>query len=271
MTHEGIKNGLALLQNQVIPSLFPFIFISNLLQNTISKTNSFLYIITGLLSGYPLGAKVIANTPLHHPKLSRQDLLLLCNLPGIAYVTGFIGVQCLHEKHFGILIYISILLGNIIYIISKYFICKILLNSPDYHQYTKCCSITPSTCDRAVKNTFHTLANLSTYILMFSILSVFAENIQGIPYSFRSIIIGICEMTNGIQQLCQTNLTQYAKMIIITGLTSFGGLSIFAQTSSMICHSDLSIKKYMTDKAIASIIAMYVMYGFTILYKICDL
>ena len=267
-SHQGIKNGLALLQNQVIPSLFPFIFISNLLQNFISGSNHFLYIFIGFLSGYPIGAKVVAESNTSNIRISKQDLLILCNNPSIAYMLSFIGEQCFQRKYYGLLMYLSILTGNIMYIIIKHFIVNPYdLQSKTNHKLYYC-SFSSAAFDSSIKNTFHSLTSISTYVLLFSIISVFINNICLLPNLFKYLILGICEITTGTLQITQSSLTLCSKLIIITGMTAFGGLSIFAQTHAMIYKTNLSIKKYMTDKAIASVIAMYVMYGFTLLFNI---
>ncbi len=267
LTHQGIKNGLALILNQVIPSLFPFILISNLLQNIVSKTNHFLYIITGFLSGYPLGAKAVSEINISNSKISKQDLLVLCNNPSIAYMLSFIGEQCFQRKIYGLCIYFSILTGNIFCIFLKHLGMNLTLKHRRKRQTLCPCSLSPADFDHSIKNTFHSLCAISTYILLFSTISVFIQCIHWIPDTYKDIVLGLCEITNGTLQISQTNIPLNDKLILITGITSFGGFSVFAQTHAMIYTSDLSIKKYMTDKAIASVIAMHVMYGFTLLFN----
>ena len=73
---DGVRNGLFLCGETVIPSLFPFMIISSWLDFNISITDNIadkiciklfgipsslmLVFVIGLLSGYPMGAKIIA-------------------------------------------------------------------------------------------------------------------------------------------------------------------------------------------------------------------
>ena len=65
ITAKGMEDGLDLLIHQIIPSLYPFIFLTTFMKYHASRmthSNFFLFFL-GCLSGYPLGAKVIAD---HH-------------------------------------------------------------------------------------------------------------------------------------------------------------------------------------------------------------
>jgi len=82
-----------------------------------------------------------------------------------------------------------------------------------------------------------------------------------LPAVIQAFLAGLLEMTTGIQMLAsQTALSPMVKILLTTGLISFGGFSVIAQTKSVINESSLSIKKYITEKAIAATIAVSVMY-----------
>ena len=274
ITHDGIKNGLLLLENQVIPSLYPFILLSAYLRNKCNTKNSSFLFLSSFLSGYPIGAKIISENEFKSTFFSKQNLLLLCNMPSPSFLLSYVGYHCLNQPALSLLISFSIIIGNICTIFlqnihrivfrhekfptSKRTLHNLSLNKLSYT--TNSASIP--------QESFLTLLTISTYILIFNIAAVFIQKISFLKYTFKSFFIGLFEITTGINQLTDAPINLQWKLIYITGLLSFGGFSIILQTKSMIESSDLSIKKYMTDKAISSCIAMSVMYGFTLLFKL---
>ena len=115
------REGLILWFNNVLPALLPFIVITNMLAifgfvRHISKWLSpFMYkvfklpgagcfaLITGLISGYPMGAKTIAD--LWRTKeittIEAQRLLAFCNNAGPLFIVGVVGVGFLRDTTAG--------------------------------------------------------------------------------------------------------------------------------------------------------------------------
>lgn len=281
-THLGVKNGLVLLENQVIPSLYPFILFSSYIR-TINPICSTPFMITvGMFSGYPIGAKIIDSLHITNLPFSRQELLILCNLPSPAYMLSFVGFQSFGHPLLGLLIYLCIIIGNVFAVL--------FLRMLNFMRYSKKeASLPPHTYKHiqihnnstqepicvnqkiqftfstVIRESFSTLGNIITYLLIFSIASAFIEQFKKVPQLPKALFTGFLETTTGISALITCNLSLNSSLVIVTGMICFGGLSVIAQTSSVIQSTDLSIKKYMTDKALASTIAMSVMYGITIL------
>lgn len=112
---EAAKNGLVLWANSVLPTLFPFFIATELL----CKTNftqilgkflnkfmkpvfnvpgeSAIAIIMGILSGYPVGAKVVCN--LYENKICSKSeaerLIAFTNNSGPIFILGSVGVSVL--------------------------------------------------------------------------------------------------------------------------------------------------------------------------------
>lgn len=262
ITSAGMHNGLSLLAEQVIPALYPFIFVTTFLKSRIRFQNSsrFLCLIPGFLSGYPLGAKIVSDYWNENSHIPPQAMLIICNNPSPSYMISFVGLSCLGNPKLGFLIYIVILTANLI--------TGILITLRN-HYFSSCRPKLPissiyiastSTISEIIDDTFHILINISGYILIFSVAASFIQAMTFIPDAFQGILAGFLEMTSGIQLLSSSSINTPTKLIGITGITCFGGLSVIAQTQSMMNSPFLSIKKYMTEKAAASAIAMSVMY-----------
>lgn len=263
ITSAGMKNGLVMLTSQIIPALYPFILITTFLKQKSKhhKCPSCLPIILGFLSGYPLGAKIIADHWHNENIIPAQAMLIICNNPSPSYMISFVGLNCLKSPKFGFLIYLSVLIGNLITgtlitLITR----KMHFKHEAYADHGHIHAVSVNSMDELFQDTFTILLNISNYILIFSILSAFIKRISFLTPVLHGIISGLLEMTSGIQILSTIDSPYDLKLLLITGIVSFGGLSVIAQTRNMTQESTLSIKKYITEKAIASTMAMSVMY-----------
>ena len=261
ITAKGMEDGLDLLIHQIIPSLYPFIFLTTFMKYHASRmthSNFFLFFL-GCLSGYPLGAKVIAD---HHDAvgpLPPQSLLLICNNPSPAYMISFVGLHCLGDPSLGLKMYLSLLFGNVVIaflllpILKEPFAVK---KSPPLHT----CSLPFPPFEKLMAEVFSVLLNLSGYTLLFSVLSAFIKALPFLPTFFAGILAGFLEMTTGVENIAASPVSLQTKVILITEIISFGGLSVIGQTQNMIQNTPLSIKKYMADKIAASAVSMTAMY-----------
>ncbi len=267
---SGIKNGLTLIAGQVLPALYPFILLTTLFRYLSMRRGAgrYLSIFIGFLSGYPLGAKAAADFKSSENRITPQSLLLICNNPSPAYMISFIGLHCFDNLRLGLSIYMAILAGNLM---------AGLIFNPLHKKADASISESPApwqaenqsgknVCktnllDLVIHDTFSIIVSVSSYILIFSTAAAFIRQLTVLPAVIQALLAGLLEMTTGIQMLAaQTALSPTAKILMTTGLISFGGFSVIAQTKSMISESFLSIKKYTAEKAIAAAIAVSVMY-----------
>ena len=267
ITGSGIKNGLSLIGGQVLPALYPFILLTTLFKYLAGRrpANQYLSIFIGFLSGYPLGAKVAAG---HNPStgfLSGQSLLLICNNPSPAYKISFIVLHCFGAPFLGFRMYIAVITGNLItglfFALMDRTWCQDPVQSENIPSFSKGAPSTQKNLlDQVIHDTFSVIVNVSSYILVFSVAAAFIQRLSFLPETAQGLLSGLLEMTTGVQILAAQSIPMTTKVLLTTGIISFGGLSVMAQTNSMIAGSDLSIKKYMTEKTIACAIAVSVMY-----------
>lgn len=130
---EYMKRGLKLCANTVIPSLFPFMVVSELIVRSglgarvgklLSKPVKKLFgvgeggacaFILGIVCGFPIGAKTIAT--MHErgdiSKSEAERSLTFCNNPGSAFVISAVGVSLFGSPRLGITLYACVLLSAI--------------------------------------------------------------------------------------------------------------------------------------------------------------
>lgn len=129
----AIKSGLSLWANSVVPSLFPFFVATELLMHTniISQLgiffNSFMQplfnvrgegafaFIMGIISGYPIGAKIASNFRENNicSKEECERLLSFTNNSGPLFIIGTVGILMFKNTSVGILLFITHILACI--------------------------------------------------------------------------------------------------------------------------------------------------------------
>lgn len=269
-TFEGASNGLLLWFQIVLPTLLPFIILSNLLIHTNAVTyisaivkpfvqrifrvseHGCYAVFVGFLCGYPMGAKVVADL-IQTEKISQKEgqyLLSFCNNTSPMFIISFIVMQNFKNE--------SLLLGTLIilylapvlcsFLFRKYYQIKKLSFSNLEHQTEGFC-FHFNLFDDCIMNGFDTITRVGGYIILFSVLFSICETL---PYT--KYLLPFLEITNGIHWICINIQPLYIIFPLVLTLTSFGGLCAIAQTNSMIQESKLSIFPYIIQKLITALV-----------------
>jgi Uncharacterized protein conserved in bacteria len=294
----GAKNGLLLWFQTVLPTLLPFVILSNLIValDLTSYITLFFYplfkkifgvskygsypIVIGMLSGYPLGAKTCADLVKTNQisKGEGQFLLSLCNNASPMFITSYIGMQCLGIKNnqylLLVIIYLSTIINAFLYRLNEKIVCKFQKNSlyhPSNYSTVTANSKTDTRTtfqilDDSIMNAFEILTKIGGYIILFSLAAQIIYDIPALPHNIKILLVGIFEITTGTNAIALSTYSQTIKIILILTFTAFGGLSSLAQTKSVIADSGLSIKTYFVYKISNGIIAGFITY-FWILFN----
>lgn len=269
----GTSTGLQLWLFTVVPTLFPFILLSNymILYNStdyasllispitkpllgISKSANYA-IITGLLCGYPMGAKACADL-VKEGKINIKEgnyLLTFVNNASPAFISSYILTTLLMHKlsltALAILIYAPCLITALIFRpYFKYRFKEQIFENNYIHSSTRH-SIA------VFQNTCRTLMQVGIYILVFSIL---CEFFKLLPYEpIKIFLTGISEITTGTFIISINNhISDIQKIRLIILFTSTGGLSALFQISSMLKGSGLSIIYYIYGKICCGLLSL---------------
>ena len=290
--------GAKLFANSILPSLFPFMVICNMLiafdgikiyskiigpilckPLRLSKCSSFA-IVASFLCGYPLGAKYSAD--LYKKKYISKDefsrLLNIASNAGPLFIIGAIGSSMLNNPYFGYIILISNYLSAII--IGFLTIKKgSIINSDleialdDEKDKKNIGEILKDSISDAVLG----VLTIGGYVIFFSLLiSVIKNN----PLSksllsstsqnseiFTGFILGSLDLSNGSSIVATGNLNLIIKLCLLSFICSFGSISVVAQVNSFIYKYKISMAKYTLYKflqGIISIIICYILCFFTL-------
>jgi sporulation integral membrane protein YlbJ len=295
-TYKGASSGLMLWFLNVLPTLLPFIIVSNLMIriNIAGKISHILYpvfgrlfrvspngcypILVGFLSGLPMGAKSVADLTAEG-KIGHKEggfLLSMCNNASPIFIMSYIAVNQLKMPEMRLvlflLIYGSSILSAIIYRnYQNHYNKRKVTNTNTYYTPVTAQSEYRSVrfsfdiLDKSIMNGFEVVTKIGGYIILFSILAQIINEL-GSNFSLqKAIAMGILEITTGIDGICKTRIDSNIKIVLVSILTSFGGLSGLAQTKSVLGESRLSLKTYISVKLLSAFIAMLL----SVLYVLC--
>ena len=310
---EATKNGLELWAYTVVPSLFPFFVITNLLSQTkivniigklldklmrplfnVPGIGGFAFVM-GLISGYPVGAKVVSD--FREQKLVTKDegerLLAFTNNSGPLFILSSVGIGLFGDTKTGILllcthilacITVGIILGKFSKKSDEDF--RTRLNNRLNREKTRNHMQTNMSNSKniSLKNLGEVLANsinssISTilliggFVVIFSVIISILNKTQAldllsnllkpilqifnIDANFaKPLLSGIIELTNGVKQVSGIHIKAISQNVIICAfLLGFGGFSVLLQVFSIVSKTDLSMKKYVVGKFIQGIFA----------------
>ena len=256
-----------------VPSLLPFFVLMSLLTSSLTESINGLLrpigricglpqgseglFLTGLLGGYPTGARSVAQA-YRQKRLSKDDatrMLAFCNNAGPAFIFGMVGQQFANW-------WIPWLIWSV-QILSA-LLTGIALRKPEKsvsHAITQeSISIT-----QALKSSIQAMTMVCGWIIMFRILIEYLNKwfLHLLPATAHILLVGLLELVNGCHQL-STVINVGLRFILACGMLSLGGLCVAMQTASV--TEDLGIKQYLIGKALQCGICFVVAYLLQLLF-----
>lgn len=294
---EATKNGLKLWATSVVPTLFPFFVATELL----CKTNfiqllgkllnkfmkpvfnipgeSAIALIMGIISGYPVGAKVVCN--LYDNKIcskpEAERLISFTNNSGPMFILGSVGVSLFGNINIGKILLISHIVSSLLvgFIFRYWKKDQIDLTFRNYNSESKeliRISNLGEILGTAIKKSISTILSIGGFVVLFSVIISILSSLEiltgisfllskfRIPYDFSlSFFSGIIEMTNGIQETSNLyNSNPISAILLSSFLLGFGGLSVLLQVFSIISKSKISIKPYFYGKILHGLLSVII-------------
>lgn len=272
---KGGKEGLLLWYDAIIPTLLPFIILSNTLI-AIQGMEYFTYLFyplykifpklldclaplftIGFFCGYPMGAKMIDDFIATKQMTRTQGyfFLCICNHASPMFLIGYVATAVLKNT-----ISIPLLLFCIYAPVFLFLLLGFLLKPSFFWKANTHCSKIKKPFHNemdVMADSFTVILKVGGYIMMFSILSQLLFLLPLHNQWFKSFLIGISEITTGIRHIYNLNIPLKEKTAFISGLATFGGISSIAQSKSVLIHSKLSIIPYIIAKTIFSISTIF--------------
>lgn len=256
----AVRSGLELCARTVVPSLFPFfVVVSLLLQLGLAEGLQgvcapfmgpmfhlrgvcALPLLTGLLGGYPAGAKTAAEL-CQQGEITRQEaevLLGFCDNCGPAFLLSYVGAGILGDARAGAYLYLVHILAAFL---TGMLLCRLaadrgpaLLGSG---LPARTASL-PQALTGAAAGALHSTLNICAFVVLFRVLAALP------PVPLPPLVLGGLEMVTGIAALSPGR----AGFIAAAAITGWGGLSVHCQALSVTVPAGLSFRWHWVGKAV---------------------
>ena len=278
---DAVRSALELCCHAVIPSLFPFLVISKItielgLAHSIARRfestmrtffhlpgSSAVAFIIGILSGYPVGAKIVVT--LYEEKLCSENdaeqMLAFCNNSGPLFIIGTVGTAMLGSIQTGIILYS-------IHVLSAITVGLLFRGAGASHTDRRFIhyktSLLSDSLTKSILESVHTIILICGYVVFFAaiiaVLRIFGFfsttavifNKLGIPPEItESFLAGLIEISSGCTALSLSS----APLPLISFIVAWSGISAIAQVGGIIGKSRLSLKCFAISKLVHGIIA----------------
>lgn len=310
---QACKDGINLWAQGVVPSLLPFFIACELLSYTniidflgqklkrimrpifnVPGEGAFP-LVMGVISGYPVGAKIVTNFRKEKicTKEESERLLTFTNNSGPLFIIGTVGILLFGNTTIGLLLFITHLLSSItVGVIFRFWKSSKNSYAKDLNSIQKEKKSPPklsslgSILQASIMSSIKTIVMIGGFVVLFSVIISILNNtgiikvlsatitpilsLLHIPSSFASgIISGIFELTNGVSIVSHVHIKAISLNIIICAfLLGFGGVSVLLQVLSIVSTSDISIKPYiigkLTQGCIAALYTYIIIQNFTV-------
>lgn len=283
----GASGGLLLWFNTVLPTLLPFIIISNLMIHTnaityiarfagpvlhrtlgVSGYGSFA-VLSGFLCGYPMGAKVTADLlKTNHISLAEgRYLLSFCNNTSPMFIISYVLWQNLKDKSLlvpsVVILFLSPLLCSFFF--RRFYCPKGSFHSDGFHRSGRNVTFRFEILDSCMMDSFEAIVKVGGYIMIFSILIELLKLLPVQPPLLEQLFLPMLEVTNGVPMIVKSCGIPGIRWILVLAVTSFGGLCAAAQTNCMIQGTGLSIGPYIIEKLITMVVTSLLAFIFLFL------
>lgn len=276
-----VMESLNIWVKAIIPSLFPFFVISDLLitynfidyiPNKIKRyicrllnisDSALSILILSMVSGFPSNGRNTHNL-YNKGKISMEEagyILMYTHFSSPVFILTTCSLIYLRSEKLGIILLLSHYLSNIIIgILFRN------INNPSLDNFTikehKSQNFTINLI-KSIRSSIDSLLLILGILTVFLIISSLIINIIHSNLYTSAIIRSILEMTLGLKYIASLNISMMHKVILFSAILSFGGLSVHMQVMAQIVEDKISCKYYLIGRVfqvLFSIVLSFIFY-----------
>ena len=279
---NAARKGIALWASSVLPALLPFFICANfmtvlglpmqigrILEQPFRKlfsapgVSAFVFTVS-ITSGYPMGAKLIGDFGRNGTITEREAkrMITFCSTSGPLFILGAVGTGMLASPAAGAVIAVSHYLGAILNGLLYRFMLpdtgESFIRAPKKAEPVKG-NLLDLFTDSMILS-FRALGIICGYIVLFMLFTDFVTY-SGVLSHFKAeyiqgFIKGCFEMTVGCSSIAESSeLPLLYQCMLCSFLISFGGLSVYAQSMSMLAGLRIGNTFYLTAKLTHGLLA----------------
>ncbi len=293
-TSESIETAgkaAAMCIEVILPSLFPFLVVSNLIiglgfAEAVGRIASPVMrrlfnlngscasaFIMGIVGGYPVGARAAITSYERGlcTKTECERMLSFCNNSGPAFILGVVGAGVFANSSAGMLLYLAHVLASL-----SVGICFRFYKRHEPVARTRAVTYETQKPSRvfvdSVRSGLAGIGNISAFVIFFAVainllftsgaLGALARGIAALltPFgvdssSIERLLVGAIEMTSGLTSLKGAAESMNARLSMAAFMLGWAGVSVHCQVLSFLGDSGLSLVPYLTGKLLHAILS----------------
>ena len=276
-TLPAANDALIICAKNIIPSLFPFFVLSQILIKSgfatvcgkvlsplmrklfkVSGAGGVAFLI-GIISGYPMGAKTVCD--LYEDgslgKNEAERLIPYCNNSGPLFIIGAVGTGMMGSPEIGIFLYVIHIFSALVTgFVLRFFEKDEKQAVVKMRRSVTVCGSLGEIFSQSVKDAVSSILYVCGFVVFFAVLTapMFSDGIKTVA---ESILMGILEVTSGAQSIIR-NCNMESALPIISGLIGMGGICVALQVMGIVKASGLSMKNYIFGKIQHGILSFFI-------------
>ena len=265
---DAARQGLSLCLQTVLPSLFPFFVFSSLFiasgaagafGRALEPVMRPLFYLSGagasalalgLVGGYPVGARTVAELYRagNLSKAEAERLLSFCNNAGPGFILGICGGAVLGSVRAGLYLYLVHVAAAVLtgVLLRRCTVMECASERPPRRrtQQQNMVSAFPA----CVRDSFAAVWSVCGFVVLFAVVLRFVTLL--LPN--RPLLVGFIELTNAVTALPADR----GGFVLCALFLAWGGLSVHAQTLSVLDETDLSVRLYFLGKTVQAALSV---------------
>ena len=278
---EYITRGLRICAKTIIPSLFPFMVISELIVsggigNTILRPivplckpilrlseSGCCAVLMGMFCGFPIGARC-AMSALKSNQMTREEALrviLFSTNPSTAFLINAVGVSLWESRRIGVTFCVIVLLSQLIVglLFAHVFTNQKNPHTPvEQHQANDspravCIS---KLFTQAIGSSCSGILLVCAYVVFFSALSGTVNLVldgMGASPLLKAIVACVLELSGGVSAACGV-ASQYWALVLCAFAIGWSGISVHCQLLSLCDGQGLHLRTYFLAKLLQGVL-----------------
>ena len=284
---DSMTRGLRLCATTVVPSLFPFMVLSELiasggfgvrlLRPLFPPLRKLLglsdggccALLLGILCGFPIGARC-AIAAYRDGRIGREEcerVLCIANNPSSAFLIHAVGVSLWGNHRFGVALYAVVLFSSILTGIGMRWLGHRAETTVTEHPVQE--SPQPQPCARlftaSVRSAAEGMLLVCAYVVFFSALlgtlgQIFSA--WGIPSEASAALFCVFELSGGVSAASSLS-SPFLAALLCAFAAGWSGLSVHCQILSVCEGTGLSLRPYLLSKLLQGFLCI-LLFGFVL-------